>query len=129
MADFSDLIGKPFADLGRGPDTYDCWGVVLEVNRRLGRELSDYGVSCHVWDHVEILQRYQNAVGQFEKVANGHQPGDVVLFRRFSGGLHFGVVIDQYYCLHTTENTGIQMQRLDSPTMRKLIKGFYRWTG
>jgi cell wall-associated NlpC family hydrolase len=35
----ADLPGRPFASGARGPDAYDCWGLVLEVRRRLGMAL------------------------------------------------------------------------------------------
>lgn len=127
--DFNDLIGKPFADLGRGPYAYDCWGVVLEVNRRLGRALIDYGACCHVWDPHGIMQSYFQAVGQFELVFDPI-PGDVVVFRRIGRCLHFGVIVDKHHILHTCENTGIQKSCLYDPRMSKLVeKGFYRWIG
>jgi cell wall-associated NlpC family hydrolase len=34
--DFSDLIGKPYAPAADGPDAFDCWGLVVEVRRRMG---------------------------------------------------------------------------------------------
>jgi cell wall-associated NlpC family hydrolase len=30
-----DLIGRPYRYGARGPEAYDCWGLVLEVRRRL----------------------------------------------------------------------------------------------
>jgi cell wall-associated NlpC family hydrolase len=37
-----DLIGKPYVKGARGPDAFDCWGVCVEVYRRLGVILPDY---------------------------------------------------------------------------------------
>lgn len=37
---FQDLIGKPYALGITGPEAYDCWTLVLEVYRRLGRNVS-----------------------------------------------------------------------------------------
>jgi cell wall-associated NlpC family hydrolase len=34
-AALADLVGRPFALGGRGPDAFDCWGLVLELRRRL----------------------------------------------------------------------------------------------
>ena len=31
-----DLAGRPFVRGARGPDAFDCWGVVIEARRRLG---------------------------------------------------------------------------------------------
>ena len=42
--DVNDLIGKPYRLGGRGPDAYDCWGLVREVLRRMlpGQALPDW---------------------------------------------------------------------------------------
>lgn len=37
-----DLLGKPYAINGRGPDVFDCWGLVAFVYRGLGIELPDF---------------------------------------------------------------------------------------
>jgi cell wall-associated NlpC family hydrolase len=34
-----ELIGAPYAYGARGPDAFDCWGLVLEMRRRLGLPL------------------------------------------------------------------------------------------
>jgi hypothetical protein len=39
LPEFNDLIGRPFVRGGRGPHAFDCWGLVLEVRRRLGLAL------------------------------------------------------------------------------------------
>jgi len=31
-----EFIGRPFERGGRGPDAYDCWGLVLALRRHLG---------------------------------------------------------------------------------------------
>lgn len=37
MTRTDDLIGRPWVLGARGPDAFDCWGVVLELARRAGR--------------------------------------------------------------------------------------------
>jgi len=34
-----DLTGRPYRRGARGPDAFDCWGLVLEARRRLGLAL------------------------------------------------------------------------------------------
>jgi len=36
MIDLDDIIGKPHRRGGRGPDAFDCWGVVLLLAERAG---------------------------------------------------------------------------------------------
>ena len=38
---FSDLIGKPYKKNGRGPDSYDCYGICIEVCKRIGTKLPE----------------------------------------------------------------------------------------
>src|SRR6187399_3217256 len=42
--DVNDLIGKPWRLGARGPDAYDCWGLVREVLQRMrpGEALPDW---------------------------------------------------------------------------------------
>ncbi len=45
--EFNDLIGVPFVDGGRSPDTgLDCWGLALEIYRRAGVALPDFKISA-----------------------------------------------------------------------------------
>lgn len=122
-----DLIGIPFADLGRGPDAYDCWGLVVEVSRRLGKRLPDYDDQFHHWQHDAICRECAAHMEDFDEVPpRDRQPGDLVLFNRITNGLHFGIVIDHLHLLHTSAGVGAERARIDGPVMRRLIKGFYR---
>ena len=44
MTEVNDLIGKPWRLGARGPDAYDCWGLVREVMQRMrpGLPLPDW---------------------------------------------------------------------------------------
>lgn len=62
-----ELIGKPYAEHGRGPDGYDCIGVVMDVYRReLAVDLPDpkpgadgIELFSSLWDEVEPpVQRF-----------------------------------------------------------------------
>ena len=39
---YEDLLGKKFKYNGRGPDEYDCYGLVKEIYNRLGIELPEF---------------------------------------------------------------------------------------
>jgi probable lipoprotein NlpC len=120
---YSDLIGKPFADLGRGPEAYDCWGLVIEIGRRLGIAVPDYGV--HYWDIGGLNDTFRARVPEYDRVTLP-ECGDIVAFKRVSGELHFGVMVDQRSVLHAGPEIGVRLNRLDNPFMRQMIDGFYR---
>lgn len=42
IPDISDMIGKPYEELARGPGSYDCVGLVLEILRRSGAKPTDW---------------------------------------------------------------------------------------
>ena len=37
----NDLLRKPYKAHGRGPNNFDCYGLVIEVERRLGHKMPD----------------------------------------------------------------------------------------
>ncbi|MDR1977214.1 MAG: C40 family peptidase [Synergistaceae bacterium] len=129
LTDLTGLIGKPFIDGGRGPDGYDCWGLVCEVFRRGGIELRDYrdfNLSCY---------DSEGFCGLFEKESlrwTRHEPPDIpvpaVVTIRFNHPIfvnHVGVYVGGGKFLHTREKTGVCIERLDSPCWRHKIEGFY----
>jgi cell wall-associated NlpC family hydrolase len=120
---FHDLIGKPFSEMGRGPDSYDCWGLVMAVGNRLGIQLQDYGTEY--WDEVGVRNQYREHAPEFDKV-EVPQAGDIVVYKEVDGKLHFGIMIDQYHFLQANRNIGVGKTRWDSPLTIQLIEGFYR---
>lgn len=122
---FSDLVGKPFAKMGRGPDQYDCWGVVIEVARRVGKTVPDYELyACDTYGENNRL--YQEHVGEYVRVYVP-EPGDIVVWKRISdGGLHFGAMVDGDRFLTTNPHTGVCVNRLSNPLVKQLVEGVYR---
>jgi len=53
IPDIADMIGKRYEDFGRGPDAYDCVGVVLEVLRRAGKNPVDWVLADKTAAHRE----------------------------------------------------------------------------
>ena len=120
---YEDLIGKPFADLGRGPDAYDCWGLVIEVGQRMGIEVPDYGVSHQ--NEARVNGTFRAHATDYERV-NQPKVGDIAVWKSMAGELHFGIVIDGNHVLHAGPEVGVRKNRLDHPIVSQLIEGFYR---
>ncbi len=125
MTDLSDLVGKPFADGGRGPDAYDCWGLVCEVFKRYGIELPDYKISCE--DASRIDNEIDSQRRQWRR-CEGEIPAPSLVVIRFNEVVfcnHTGVYIGSGRFIHTREKIGGNIDRIDSPAWRRKIEGFY----
>lgn len=121
-------VGLPFAPRGRGPDAYDCWGLVREVSR------VHFAAELPVWDDYEDLadrERLAGVVtgarGRFESIARP-RAGDLVLFRIGGQPCHVGLVVAPPLFLHTLRGCDSALERWDVAMWARRIEGFYRWT-
>lgn len=120
-----DLIGVPFADGGRGPDAFDCWGLCREVYRRFGLELPDYALCCY--DAEGFLRHFaeQRPLWQRHELPNVPTPAVVAIRFNAPSVNHVGVHIGEGKFLHTREKTGVVIELVASPAWRRRIEGFY----
>ena len=122
-ANFDDLIGVPFAYDGRGPEKYDCYGLVMELSRRDGIILPDF---IHSSDMALNAATVGVVLPQWEQIEKC--PGAIALIRIGKYVAHVGYVIDDNRMIHTWEESGgVTIQRLDAWQHR--IVGFYRYAG
>ena len=112
-----DLLGKPFLDGGRGPDAYDCVGLLLEVERRLGRPIPSWG------SHARLLAA---AKQQWEPTTDP-QPGDGILLYSDDPPWHLGVVAGGGYMIHSHPSCGVVRERYNAFPWQNRIEGFYKW--
>ncbi len=114
-----DLLGKPFASGARGPHAYDCVGLLLEIQRRLGVPLPPWG------SHARELP---GAMACWIAVADV-QPGDGILFTSDDPPWHVGVVCGAGYMIHAHPSCGVVRERYDAFPWHNRIRGFYRAHG
>ncbi|MGE8141845.1 NlpC/P60 family protein [Novosphingobium sp. NPDC080210] len=119
LPDFSDLFGIPFARGGRGPDSYDCYGLVREMFARAGKEIPDFESPGTLEEVADIVT---DGSRKFTPVPAG-TPGSLVTFRVEGIGAHVGFVLDENSFLHTTQGTGVCVERLNNSGFRPI--GFY----
>ena len=118
-----DLIGVPFEYGGRGPDALDCYGLVMEVAKRNGTPLPDFGFAS---DQAMISAMMGCTMPQWEEIEQ--VAGAIVLFRIGRYVSHCGVMIDESRMIHTwKESGGVTIQPIDLWTQR--IVGFYKHVG
>lgn len=135
--DVSDLIGVRFVDSGRDPAKgLDCWGLCMEVYRRMGITVPDYGLNVpSAYASAEKESQYRQAAeaGLWERVHGRPQPGDLITMST-DGRLpravnHFGVVIPGGRFVHTCLNHNAEAPKLHDPAWAPRMRGFWRWKG
>jgi|SRR5579864_2390035 len=115
---YSDLIGKPYADHGRGPEFFDCFGVLIEIQRRLGNRLPDYISNPDTLDEIRK--------DDWREVFTP-EPGDGILIRSLDPRWHVAVAIDSYQMIHIRKEGHVCIERFDDALWKRRIEGFYRW--
>ena len=121
-----DLIGQPFRYGGRGPDMYDCYGLCIEIYRRLGgKKLPDYHSTDDIWlIHQQVLQGKEI----FSQIAKP-EPYCFVLFElKPPYATHIGIMLDDVRFIHIQMKKFVCIERIDSFLWKSRVKGFYKWT-
>lgn len=123
MSSYLDLLGKPFQFDGRGPDSYDCYGLVMEMLRRDGVEIPDYK---NPRDLARVAAMMACEVEYWRECEK--RPGSVVLLRVGRHISHVGYVLDERRFLHTWEESGgVLVEKLE--TWKRRIVGYYEFVG
>lgn len=118
--------GKPFAHKGRGPDAFDCWGLIIDAYASKGVavfDLEDYEVEWARRGKNIILDNYYE---NWQKVT-APMVGDVILFhypRPDSKVQHAGIFLEYGRFIHAA-NIGIIQSTIHE--WKDRVHGYYRW--
>lgn len=125
--DYSDLIGKPFANHGRGPESYDCYGVAIEAFRRCGIELPEFWISCRDESTIEKTILAEKKSGRWIRLTKPQVPCLIVFkFNSKEDRMnHVGIYVGFGEFLHTSEGSGVHVGRINHPYYRNVIEGYY----
>lgn len=135
MVNYSDLIGVPFVNRGRDIKTgLDCYGLVKEMFKRFGHDIPEYTVDYDNTEAVNALIVGKTAIkSNWQAVDFNSMPVPSLLAIRFGvpKGIvnHTGVYIGNGKFIHTRENTGVLVDRIDSPAWKRQIEGCYEFVG
>lgn len=110
LPDYEDLLGLPFERGARGPDEYDCYGLIIELHRRLGIELPDFESPGSVEEIAQIVDR--ETVERWKRVPL-RTIGSVLTFRVEGIGAHVGMLIERDRFIHAVEDLGVTTGRLN----------------
>lgn len=133
-ADLARWIGLPYADKGRGPDAYDCWGLVRVVfleERRLA--LPDYRDAYEAAkDHDSVAAAVRGGLADGWRAVDRPRAFDLVILNIAARPWHCGVMVAADRFLHVMPPApgGAQafscIERIDSPRWQRRVEGFYR---
>jgi cell wall-associated NlpC family hydrolase len=127
LFDYKDLLGIPFKRHGRDKNGMDCYGLVMEIQKRRGIALPEFAYG----DDVEMSLIHQMvAQGKqlFEKIDRPEAFCFVVFSVLPPYETHIGVVLeDGNSFIHIMRDKSVVVSRLDAVAWRHRIRGFYRW--
>lgn len=141
--DYSDLLGKKFEYFERGPEEYDCAGVVIEIWKRAGICLP---INCKSsTDNAVQEKRFEQYISELcVKIANTKEEinalaanawadlclMDLITFQiipRYT--THCGVYVGDGRFVHIMSKISVAREELDNPMWINKIRGFYRYRG
>ena len=113
QVDINDLIGKTYKEKGRGPDSYDCYGLCMEVSRRIGVE----------------LPKLRDLLEHEFKLIEKPETGAIVLIEA-ANTRHVGIMLDNKILLQVRNNrAGVHKISIKHPQIKDRIIGFYKYVG
>lgn len=119
---------------GRGPDEFDCWGLVKEIYKNdhpekiiLPSYIECYETTTLKDDKIKIsdtiLQEQQIKWCKVDKP----QPFDVVVLKIAGFPMHVGIVIRKGVMIHCTQGINVAIEKYTSMRWDNKVMGFYRY--
>ncbi len=124
----SKYVGIPYTLKGRTRCGLDCYGLAIEVLRdEAGILLQDeFGYP----DHPDFSRQAEDAIlnhsSQFFQAVANPEIFDLVVFKIYGIKSHIGIMIDSNHFLHTYDQAGCLVGRLEDKNWAKRFHGFYR---
>lgn len=119
----ADLIGIPFQYGGRGPESFDCYGLVMEMTRRNDVAIPDFGFAE---DQGLIAAMMGATMPQWKPAVC--KEGAIALIRIGRFPSHVAYVVDDERMIHAWEHShGVSIVKIDEWKHR--IVGFYEYAG
>lgn len=126
---WAKYVGKEFSERGRGPDSYDCWGMVQLIYRQeKAVELPSYLEHYDSTEDREIIGQtiFRERQEHWSEVRKP-QMFDAVLLRMRGVPMHVGIVTKPGYMVHCAHGINTVHERFDSMRWADKIQGFFRY--
>ncbi len=123
------LVGRAFAPHGRGPDAFDCWGLLAHVFALTGRRVPSYVDAYAAVDFAARadLDALIRAEVQAWRPLAAAGPGDPLLCTLFGRAVHVGVCAGAGLVLHARAKAGVVLEAVTRDGGLRL--GDYKVTG
>ena len=114
LLDVNDLLGKPYKAHARGPNAFDCYGLVIEIEKRLGHDMPDLYKRLAEGETREYdphnVDFSTNASGLVKTTKPSF--GDVILFYDNNGCIfHTGIYLKEDDFIHCNKD-GVHITKL-----------------
>jgi cell wall-associated NlpC family hydrolase len=119
--EYIDLLGAPFERGARGPKSFDCYGLAIEMFRRIGVTIPDFESPGTLEEVASLIA--SNEV-RWSKVPFG-TPNSLVTLRVEGIGAHVGFMIEPDRFVHAFDPIGVTTERLRGGQFTPL--GFYTY--
>lgn len=121
-------VGLPYAELGRGPEAYDCLGLYLAVYAaRFGVTIPDPAITRLGSARQDRAWRTIDGLGARVDQA---QEGDALLFLMGGRSLHIGYALNRRDMLHLESDQAMScIETWRSTRWQGRLKGIYRYAG
>ena len=122
MIDVSDLIGVPYVEFGRDiKKGLDCYGLVIEVTRRMGKPLRD--VVLEKFDEGKVKKTLP---ALNVKLTNKLDAGTIIeYYSKKERKLHIAIALDKRTAIHSTENQGVRISSLKTMNTYLTLANMY----
>ena len=128
MPNLEDLLSCQFADGGRGPDRWDCYGLCIEVFKRYGKDIpKDYFAPA--LNSLAVYRQFKKVVGDWELLTEPQTPCLVafsVLSKRRMVN-HVGVYIGGGKFIHSCQGLNVTVSALSNINWRNSVIGYYKY--
>lgn len=121
---YIDLLEKDFAYGGRGPEFYDCYGLIMEMHNRIGIVLPEYK-SEREPNLIQMLIIEGRKL--FEQLEKPETHCVVTFFIKPFITSHLGFMLDERRFIHIMIKSHVTVERIDSDIWKDRVTGFLKW--
>lgn len=114
-------IGKGYKENARGPDCYDCYSLMLAIQKDLGHNLVDFRYDVRTKESRARAVQEGKKDPHFEKIEKPLAGCIVILYYK-DVPQHVGVYIGKGKVIHATFDRGVVIDELR--TLK--VEGFYK---